>query len=243
MTIRIAVCDDELIHAEYIRSCLSTFPYISVICTTHSVKDIYDIVRSKKVDAVFLDINIEGENGIQLAKNLRRYNNSLKIVFITASDTYYSDAFELYASDYLMKPIDLDRLGTTCSKLKQDIQNLKYAKAYKENIKKTLLTIEYNKETYFIDTEKIIFLTRQNNNTIIYTIEDDYTTNKSLSSLESKLPSLTFIRTHKSFVVNLKYVDKISNYGRWTYLITFRNSNLKALLTRNIYLQLKDNLL
>ena len=89
-----------------------------------------------------------------------------------------------------------------------------------------------NKESVsLVDTKNIIIISRENNNTLIHTVKEDYITNESISSLEEKLDPDKFLRSHKSYIINIDKINKIYPYGRWTYLVKFSDTEKDALIT------------
>jgi len=92
-----------------------------------------------------------------------------------------------------------------------------------------------NREGFsLIDEEDIILIQRENRSTVIYTSDGQrYVTSEGLSELEERLDKNLFIRTHKSYIINISMVYKIYPYGRWTYVAKLRNTDLDALITHD----------
>jgi len=86
----------------------------------------------------------------------------------------------------------------------------------------------------------IIIVQREDRSTVIYTKDNSYTTSEGLSELEERLDQTMFLRSHKSYIINLEMITNIYPYGRWTYCIKLKNTNKDALITHDKYDELKN---
>ena len=92
----------------------------------------------------------------------------------------------------------------------------------------------------FIDIAKIVFIERENNATHIFTDDGgDYTTSMSMAEIEEKLDSSTYLRSHKSYIINMMKISRIEPYGRWTYIVKFDGILKDALITKENYDRVK----
>jgi two-component system LytT family response regulator len=91
----------------------------------------------------------------------------------------------------------------------------------------------------FVDISDIILVQREDNSTVIYTSEDSFTTSASLSDIEAKLDPGQFMRSHKSYLINVSKIKKIEPYGRWTYIVTFKDIKKDALMTSEKFEEIK----
>lgn len=191
-------------------------------------------------DVVFVDIDLKGESGLECAKVMTQLNPKLKVIFATAHSEYMANAFEIYAFDYLVKPFDVERINRTLKRIKE--HTLEYDNA--ENVIQSekhgdKLMIKGKEQIAFIDKEDIIFIERKESSTIIVTKDEVYKTSVSLGSLEEKLDSKDFMRSHKSYIINLYRITKIEPYGRWTYVVKFKGTSESALMTSKCYEEIK----
>ena len=83
--------------------------------------------------------------------------------------------------------------------------------------------------------EEIILIQREDKTTAIYTAKDRFVTSDSLGDIEQKLDSSTFFRCHKSYIINIDYIEKIYPYGRWTYIVKLKETDRDALMTRDAF--------
>ena len=101
------------------------------------------------------------------------------------------------------------------------------------------LLIKGKEQTYFVDVEEILFIERTEGSTNIVTVGEQYKTSISLSDMETKLDADRFMRCHKSYIVNLSKITRIEPYGRWTYVVKFRDCSMSALMTARSYEEIK----
>ncbi len=210
-------------------------------------------------DVVFVDIDLNGESGLECAKVMTQLNPKLKVIFATAHSEYMANAFEIYAFDYLVKPFDVERVIRTLKRVKEygigynSLENMTEtcSNGNEENLGKISetivqpekhsekLMIKGKEQIAFVDKEDIIFIERKEGSTIIVTKEEVYKTSVSLGSLEEKLDSKDFMRSHKSYIINLHRITKIEPYGRWTYIVKFKGCGESALMTSKCYEEIK----
>lgn len=204
-----------------------------------------------KPEVVFMDIDLNGENGLDCAKIMTELNPKVKIIFATAHSEFMANAFEIYAFDYLVKPFNMERVEKTLSKIKdivnesgsnactetEEIEN-KVVKVSEQN--KDKLIIKGKEQLTFIDKKDIIMVERIDGVTLITTADDTFQTSVSLGSIEEKLDSEDFMRCHKSYIINLSMISKIEVYGRWTYTVKLKNTSKTVLMTAQKYEEVKQ---
>jgi len=133
-----------------------------------------------------------------------------------------TDAFQLYAFDYLVKPFKLDRVYQTLNRIKTLNGEENQAVMHKiirheKGLDKIIIK---NKEGIsFVDTSDIVIVQREDRNTVIYTVDNSYITSEGLSELEERLDKNQFFRSHKSYIVNLDRIDSIEPWFNSTYNI------------------------
>lgn len=91
-----------------------------------------------------------------------------------------------------------------------------------------------------VDMEDIILVQRENRATVLYTQQASYQTGDTLAEIEARLDPELFFRSHKSYIINLSYIDSITPYGRWTYVVKFKGIRQDALVTHEKYEQLEE---
>ena len=193
-------------------------------------------------DVAFVDIDLNGDSGLECARVLTELNPKLKVIFATAHSEYMANAFEIYAFDYLVKPFNVERVVKTLSRVKGDmketvIESNDLITQPEQHSGK--LMIKGKDQVSFVDKKEIIFIERIDNATRIVTKEEEYKTSVSLSGIEEKLNPSEFMRCHKSYIINLSRISKIEPYGRWTYIVKFKGIDESALMTAQNYEEIK----
>ncbi len=200
------------------------------------------LVETLSPHIVFLDIEMPGMGGIECAKRIMDIAPKTFIIFATAHENYMPEAFEVYASDYLIKPFKIDRILTTLQRIKEIFVNKEADAVSPPQINRDSLSkliIKSKEGISFIDCKDIIFIERENRNTVIHTLTESLTTSEGLSEIEERLDNSFFFRSHKSYIINLSMIYKIYPYGRWTYTVKFKGTDKDALLTHDRYGQLE----
>lgn len=233
-----------------------------VVAACGSFGDALIEYSKEKPDIVFMDIEIkehEGDicasdkvNGMECARILSNLNPRIIIIFVTAHSEYMSNAFDIYAYDYIVKPFDVERVERTLNRIWERSQNKEsYAeisniipdslsKAASEKPQGRKLMIRGKESVYFIDVDDIVMIERNNGITIINTVSGEYNTSMGLREIMEKLVDGRFLRSHKSYIINMDYISKIESYGRWTYLVKFKGKSFDALITSAMYEKIKE---
>ena len=189
-------------------------------------------------DVVFVDIDLKGESGLECAKMMAQVDPKLKIIFATAHSEYMANAFEIYAFDYLVKPFDVERVIRTLKRV-SECKEWNYETIIQPEKYSDKLMIKGKEQVVFVDKEDIIFIERKESSTIIVTKDEVYKTSVYLGSLEEKLDSKDFMRSHKSYIISVHRITKIEPYGRWTYIVKFKGTEESALMTAKCYEEIK----
>ncbi|MDR2599680.1 MAG: LytTR family DNA-binding domain-containing protein [Oscillospiraceae bacterium] len=153
----------------------------------------------KDVNIVFLDIYMPGTNGVAVAKKVREINNDVAIIFTTVSKDYGLDAYSVYALQYLIKPIEYSEVTKVlkrCTEIFAD--SLKYIEVLSDR----LLVKVYLKDIMYIECF--------NTAIHIHTTSEVIKTFLPLSEMERKLNDKMFLRTQRSFIVNMSYINDIT---------------------------------
>ena len=117
MAIRVMLVEDEAGIRLILRKIIEKHEEFEIVAECEELGDAVIQFRRQKPEVVFLDIGIKGQNGVECARILTDLNPKVKIIFATAHTEYISDAFELYAFDYLVKPFSIDRVNRTLNRI------------------------------------------------------------------------------------------------------------------------------
>ena len=249
MSIKVILVEDEINIRKILSKVINRTPGFEVVGECDNINDAIAIFKETAPEVVFMDIEINGSNGIDCAKMISDLQPNTKIIFATAHSEYMSNAFELYAFDYLIKPFNIERIELTLERIKSisgegkntDHESIDKIIKYECGLDK--LIVKGKESISFIDAKEIILIQRENNTTIIYTKQDSYKTSAGLGDIESKLDVNQFMRAHKSYIINISQIKRIEPYGRWTFVVMFKDCDVTALMTKEKYEEIKRKFL
>ncbi len=203
MKLKIAIIDDEQNQIEYLTGVVSDWAnknrhITDVKCYSSAKSFLFDYAEEKDFDILLLDIEMPGMNGIELANVVRRENSTVQIIFITGYYEYFSDGFDVSALHYLIKPADERKLLPV---LDRAVNNLNYRQ------RSVLLTTPDG--AVKVSLADICYIESENVYVAVHTTLGVYRSRISLGKLAEQLDE-TFIKVHRSYIVGLKYVKKIS---------------------------------
>jgi DNA-binding LytR/AlgR family response regulator len=204
--IRCIITDDEPIARQIVRSYCSQIESIEVVAECENAMEAYGLLASSNIDLLFLDINMPVLNGMSLLKSAK---NLPDVIITTAYKDYAIDAFEFNVLDYLLKPFSFERFFSAVQKLESKNTDANLENENTPQVNETGIFFKVGKVIYRFQFDRILFLEAQQNYTRIVTDTDDIKIYKSLSHIESELPSHLFLRTHRSFIINKNMINKI----------------------------------
>ena len=253
---KVILVEDESGIRKLLRKIIEKNTGFEVVGEADNLADAVALFTKTKAEVVFLDIEINGTSGLDCAKIIADLEPKTKIIFATAHSEYMLDAFAVYAFDYLMKPFHIERVNQTLDRIKslsetantetaktQTVKNDELDKIVKYERGLDKLLVKGKESMSFIDIKDIILVQRENSSTVIYTKQDSFTTSASLSDIEAKLDTEQFMRSHKSYLINVSQITKIEPYGRWTYIVTFKHLDKDALMTVEKFDEIKKRFL
>ncbi len=206
MNINCIIIDDEADAIEVLDRLLSLYcPGLTVVAYCATIFEGLKAIRQYQPDLVFLDIAMPGGTGLELAREIDP--SATRIIFTTAYPSYSLNAIKVNAFDYLLKPVDPDDLKNAINRYKQ-----LYGKEQSQPATPHLVKLSDKDSTLFVGPEQIMYvkaLGRYSNVTL--TDQRLFTLTRNIGELEEELPARTFLRPHKSYLVNISGVEKISN--------------------------------
>lgn len=216
MKLKAIIVDDEESARNVLSNLLTRFcPSIEIVKKCTNVLEAVDAIKENTPDVVFLDIEMPNYAGYELVSFFDEIN--FDIIFVTAYDKFALKAFEISAVDYLLKPIEIDRLKIAVNKLefiRELKNNANKLEALKENLKKEQLSkiiVRQNGDQEIVDVANIIAIEAQEAYSCIHTTNGKYLMSKNLKHYESLLSdNKSFFRTHKSWLVNLDHLKSFS---------------------------------
>lgn len=203
MKYKIAICDDEQDQIEYISSLVSAWGrQNSCACDINIFNSaeafLFEYEDNKAYDILLLDVEMKSVTGIELAKRIRKDNNRSEIIFITSHFEFVGEGYEVDALHYLIKPIDENKLMQVLNKA-----------ADKLSVEPPFVVISCEGGTIKLYESNILYVESFLHYIVIHTKDKEYRIKESISAFEEKL-SDDFYRIHRSYVVSLKHITRIS---------------------------------
>jgi two-component system LytT family response regulator len=224
--LRTVIIDDESHVRETLQHMLRKFcPQVNLVGEAKSVADGIREIREKAPELVFLDIKMDDGTGFDLLDRIG--NIDFKIIFITAYEQYAIQAFGFSAIDYILKPVNPEKLADAVAKAEKLVQSSFIVQL--DTLRKNLNTPE-NKDRkiilrtmeniYLLDVQDIIHCESDGSYTIFDTMEDGrITISKSIKGYDDLLSGSGFLRVHRSHLINLKHVRRFSRQDGGTVVM------------------------
>lgn len=199
--------DDEPDAIEVLSRLLKLYcPLVTVVYNCATIFEGLKAIRQYQPDIVFLDIEMPGGNGLELAQEIDPVRT--KIIFTTAYRNYSIHAIKVNAFDYLLKPVDPDDLKNAINRYKQLHGNARQSSITAP----VLIKLSDKDSTLFVEPEKIMYVKAQGRySDVILNDQRLFTLTRNIGELEEELQEQAFLRPHKSYLVNIAGIDKILN--------------------------------
>ena len=218
MTIKTFLIDDEPLALEELTIMLAKHPTIEIIGSATNVIEAITTINLLKPDLIFLDINMPGKSGFELLQELEEAPH---VIFVTAYDQFAIKAFEVNALDYILKPINKDRLADAINKIKKQESLLK-AKEEKLSIDKRIF-IKDGDKCFFIPLSEVFLIESVGNYARVYYGNKKPLLHKSLNYLEEKLPDTHFFRAGRQHIINIHIIKNIHPFFNNTLQLEMQN--------------------
>lgn len=212
---QIIICDDEKSIQSLLRKKTTRFfaekniP-CEILCCGSGEEVLSLAKQGKTIDLLFLDIQMPGKNGMEIAKTLRRQHRDLLIIFVTALSEYVYEAFDVDALHYMVKPFDDEKLNQVLNKAIRQYE--KWTDT--TNLDKQAILVKRGGLSTKVLFSDIIYAEVFNRKVMLHTINGDIEYYGKLTDL-SEQAGADFFRTHRAYLVNLKYVEKYNASTIW----------------------------
>ncbi|PRX27749.1 LytTR family two component transcriptional regulator [Orenia metallireducens] len=229
--IRTIIADDEFPARSELEFLLEGIDDIQLVGVAEDGIQALELIKEKSPDLVFLDIQMGGKTGLEVAKELMDLELEPIIVFVTAYDEYALDAFTVNAVDYLLKPYEEERLVKLINRIKplyfkeqaieEKLTDLIEKIRDKGRISKIeKLAVRTNKGNLkLLEYNDIILLYTHDSKVYVKTYDQEYQIDLSLSELEDRLKQAEFLRVHRSYLINLNKIKEIVPWFKGKYQV------------------------
>tara|TARA_Y100000589_G_scaffold317298_1_gene343088 strand:+ start:21048 stop:21770 length:723 start_codon:yes stop_codon:yes gene_type:complete len=220
MKIKTILVDDERLARKELTKMLQAYKNIEIIDEAENAEEALDKIEAQKPDLVFLDINMPEKNGFDLVEELIYLP---EIIFVTAYDEYAIKAFEVNALDYLLKPVEENRLKEAIEKVSKKIELNQQNKTSDKLTQESRVFLKDGDKCWFVQLKDIRMFESEGNYIRVYFENNKPLILKSLNSLSEKLDDSQFFRANRKFIINLSWVDKIENWFSGGLKVTLKS--------------------
>jgi len=233
--IHTVLADDELLARQKLRQLLRDEPEINVVGEGTTASETIDLVRATRPQLLFLDIQMPGMDGFDIATELCS-SKTVKmphIIFTTAHDQYALRAFEIHAVDYLLKPFTRERLSSAVERVRKEIllasQQPANAEGQNGRHYTTRIVFKSRGRIVFLPVSDIRWISAEENYVRICTQGETHLLRETMARLEEKLDPEMFLRVHRSSIVNLQHVKEVRTETDGEYAVVLVNGEKLAM--------------
>ncbi|PTQ53660.1 MAG: Autolysis response regulater LytR [Hydrogenibacillus schlegelii] len=223
MKLRAIVAEDEPLAREELLEVLARDPEVVVVGEAEDGEMLFDLLSRHRPDALFLDIEMPRRSGLQaLERWIARHGAEAAplVVFTTAYERYALEAFNLEAVDYLLKPYDAARVERALRRLKARLRERSTSSAPAGK-----LLVDDGERYVVLDPKEILYAERKEREIVVHTLRGPIRSRMALAELEERLQGGPFLRVHRSFLLNLDYVDSIEPWANGAYTVYLKDAN------------------
>lgn len=233
--LRVLVVDDERPALDELSYLLGADDRVGEVIACRTATDGLRILREREVDCVFLDIQMPGLTGLELAEVLGRFKQPPPVVFVTAHEQHAVDAFDLHAVDYVLKPVRPERLA-------EAVRRVLGGTAPRPAATDTQVAVERGGVTRFVDRGDITHVEAQGDYARLHTTGgDNYLVRVPLTTLEEDWAEAGFHRIHRSLLVALAHVTEVrSDAGRTSVVVGGTTGDTELPVSRRHTRALRD---
>ena len=209
------ITDDEPLARDELAYLLKDFPDIEILGTAGNGLEAVELIQKLEPDLAFLDVQMPGLDGLGVVRRLREKGVELPhIIFATAFDQYAVEAFHLEAMDYLLKPVERQRLAETLERARRVIQERQKLPVPEPPAQtepcRTKLLVRKDNRNFIVDAGEMIYATIDNGQiTLVTTHVEGQSNYRTLEELQADLDRDTFWRVHRSYLVNVNRIREV----------------------------------
>lgn len=248
--LRALIVDDEPLARERMRGLLGKEPAVEIAGECASGTEAIAAIRTTPLDVVFLDLQMPGHNGLQVLAELPGENRPA-IVFVTAHERFAVEAFAVQALDYLLKPVDRERLQITLQRVRDHL-GARRAGELGRKIETLLgdsppapaarkserLTVKADGRVVFLKPEEIVWIEAADNYAVLHLVSGQLMLRETMTALEARLGPESFARVNRSAIVHLDQIKELQPTFHGDYTVLLRDGT-KLPLSRSLRGQLE----
>lgn len=206
---RALIVDDERLARTELRNLLAEFPDIEIVGEAANASEGLEKTETLSPDLLFLDIQMPDKTGFEMLSEMEK---TPRVIFTTAYDEYAIKAFEYNALDYLLKPIEPQRLADAIQKLQQEEKEKQNAINNNKLFENDQVFVKDGDHCWFVKLSSIRLFESVGNYARVYFENNKPLILKSLNALEERLDDKVFFRANRKHIVNMRMIEKIDTY-------------------------------
>lgn len=239
---RTLIVDDERLARNELKRLLEPYTKIEIVGEAANAEEALVMIDELQPELLFLDIQMPGKNGFELLSSIE--GKSPEVIFTTAYDEYAIKAFEYNALDYLLKPIDTERLKETIHRIEENQAMPEISTSNHERVEKILgendqVFVKDGEKCWFVKLGKIRLFESMGNYVRLHFDDQKPLVLKSLNNLEERLDSGTYFRANRKHIINLHWIEKIEPWFSGGLLVTLQGGD-KIEISRRQAIRFKE---
>lgn len=237
MPIRVLIVDDEPLARTGVRQLVEPLDGVTVVGEAADGAEAVQQIETLQPDLVFLDVQMPEMDGLEVIREVGVESMPLTI-FVTAYDEYALEAFEAHALDYLLKPIEEERFDEAMERARRQLQRVE-ADELSQQLRGVLrdyaereddgeesidrFTIRSRDRIYFVELDDVQWIESEGDYAALHDGEKTHLVRKTMKELEQQLDSDHFLRVHRSYIVNVNYIEELRRLDHGTYQLRMRS--------------------
>lgn len=239
---RTLIVDDERLARNELKRLLEPYTKIEIVGEAANAEEALKLIEEQQPELLFLDIQMPGKNGFELLSSIE--GKSPEVIFTTAFDEYAIKAFEFNALDYLLKPIDTERLKETIHRIEENQAQPEASAHANERAEKVLgendqVFVKDGEKCWFVKLGKIRLFESMGNYVRLHFDDQKPLVLKSLNNLEERLDPNTYFRANRKHIINLHWIEKIEPWFSGGLLVTLQGGD-KIEISRRQAIRFKE---
>lgn len=239
---RTLIVDDERLARNELKRLLEPYTKIEIVGEAANAEEALKLIEEQQPELLFLDIQMPGKNGFELLSAIE--GKSPEVIFTTAFDEYAIKAFEFNALDYLLKPIDTERLKETIHRIEENQAQPEAPAHTSERAEKVLgendqVFVKDGEKCWFVKLGKIRLFESMGNYVRLHFDDQKPLVLKSLNNLEERLDPNTYFRANRKHIINLHWIEKIEPWFSGGLLVTLQGGD-KIEISRRQAIRFKE---
>ncbi|MEI3597397.1 MULTISPECIES: LytR/AlgR family response regulator transcription factor [unclassified Oceanobacillus] len=230
--LKVGIVDDRQIDLDKVVGIVSRIDDVEIVFATTSAEEAYKRIKDEEIMLLVADIEMPHLSGYELADIIHSHALHIEVIFVTANSGYAVHAFEINVHDYIMKPYTKNRLTTSIKRIMEKSRQAEITGR---------LYIKQKNNIHIIQKKDIIFIERTGRSSTIFTKSGTIKTYQTLKELEGELRERDFLRSHRSFIINIHYIQNFELYAKNSFIVNFDGIEETAMITKEMVNHLQQN--